>query len=711
MDIQTIAIKKARAIVLETCTCQEKLTSDAQVLTLNANMMTLGFIMSQDLYHQLCCLDVKAFKKLAVEVMPILQELKGAHVNHRPMYPNFPKQVIDASDEVLFFNAIDHYYSAGEWLPNYNKLPRSFVFEEVKFQEIKAINPIEFLQLFTQLLKSQDSLSDQDKAIVQWFLKSDYASQLVVPEIPFHENMCLIAAYYLQEGRDLTPVVKNATDLLRIVTHLSGGDVSLAENTRFKSLPRSQRRVLVQQLERVINEEDIGRHRKKWVRLFHNLHVGDYSNKVFKIAKKARNNQHLKSFYSDLEEALLKRDIPLVLKLLQSRPGEFGRRLDHVLRLAMALDWKVINCSNPEQIMSFQDLKQLVGTANQQVVVESFLQVVDKIPTRNLTQLFGHLSSRTYDTMEKIIFPKGSFQNAVVVEKHLMAITDDVLLPLKDGIKKSLELRFSEKEALGKVWLDPALIDCPLPSQQRSASTAFVNMARGTRLPLTDGKDTLRLFVYWVGKDIDLSATFHDEAGNMIEQVSYTQLRSQEYQAYHSGDITNAPKGASEFIDINITAAAKSARYLAMNVLVYNGPNFKDHDECFVGWMAREYSNSNEVYDPATVEQKITLNQGCRNIVPVVFDLLERKAIWVDLPTSSRAFYVNNNVESNAASIQQKLYSILNSRNKLSLYELFEWHINARGEMAKTPEEADITFGLEGDITPFDVNEINANYL
>lgn len=97
---------------------------------------------------------------------------------------------------------------------------------------------------------------------------------------------------------------------------------------------------------------------------------------------------------------------------------------------------------------------------------------------------------------------------------------------MKQGIQQSLKQRFAALEPLGKVWIDLVLIDCPLPSQQRSSSEGLFNVARGTRLPLankdSDITDTLRLFVYWIGRDIDLSATLHNEEGEMIEQVSYT---------------------------------------------------------------------------------------------------------------------------------------------------------------------------------------------
>jgi hypothetical protein len=198
----------------------------------------------------------------------------------------------------------------------------------------------------------------------------------------------------------------------------------------------------------------------------------------------------------------------------------------------------------------------------------------------------------------------------------------------------------------------------------------------------------------------------------MIEKVSYTQLKSDDFKSYHSGDITHAPKGACEFIDITIDPAIKlGARYLAMNVMVYCGPNFNEHEVCYAGWMTRTHPNSNEIFDPKTVEQKIDVQSQCRNVLPVVFDLVERKAIWVDMKTRSNQGRGGNNVESNRATIQQKVKAIVSSDNKLSLYELFQLHVAGRGELVQNKEEAQTVFSLYQGTGPFDVNEINADYL
>ena len=708
MDRLAIALNKLNAVVMETPLSPSPLANRSLVLTLNAHLMSLGYMLAQPLLITFMRLPASEVIPVGGQMIQYLRERQGSHVQHQPMYANFPQQVIEMSCQELYMNALMHYYTCGYWQPDYAQLPREFAFEQVKFQSINQISETQFRALFSTLLQSQDSLSAQDKAIIEWFLQHEAAKALPLPEeIPFHENRCLVAAHWLKMGQDITPLIKTSTDILRLATYLSHGDVSLADNTKFRSLPRALRRRLLAQLTRVINEEDIGRHRNKWVRLFHNLHVGDYSSKLFKIAQKVRNGEPLQSFYAQLEAALSQQDVTTAIRLLRTRPGEFGRRLDHVMRIAQTCDQQSLHPTQPNA-----NVAPAPNTNQQQTVINAFVAVVDAIPTRNLLQLLGHLQTRFESIDQRVVFPKGSLQKAVVVKHALEALNPERVNQLRQGIMSSLSKRFANLPALGKVWLDPALMDCPLPSQQRSASSGLFSVARGTRFPLGYEQDTLRLFVYWVGMDIDLSATFHAADGSVIEQVSYTQLRSASYQAFHSGDITRAPNGASEFIDIHLPSAAQKAHYLAMNVLVFNGPTFAEHSTCFVGWMLREYPGHNALYEPSTVKQKLDLRQACSHVLPVVFDLQERKAIWMDLPIPSNAFYHSvNNVENHRASITQKLNAILHMHNRLSLYDLFYLHAQARGTIVTDKAKADTIFSLEEGITPFHVNNINADYM
>jgi len=651
--------------------------------TLSAEMLRLGFIPSKDLVETLSSTSEAELERIYNELIPALKYAIGADVEYVPMYPNFPKQVMEACYTELLINAMIHYWSLGTWMPEYDKLPREFAFENVKFKEIGVIGEDTFNEIFSDLLSANESLSVTDKKTIEWF--ADRGDIVFKGSIPFKENLCVVAGLLIEKGKDVSSMITSATDVLRVAVALSYGDISLADNTKFKSLPRKTRRLLVAALEKVASEEDVNRHRGKWVKLFHSLHIGELGSKrLIEIARKLRDNDKISTFNSKVEAAIARKDVTEAIALLVDRPGEFARRIDHLLRIA---------------------------PHNHLAIGASFLNVASKVNTRVLLQLLGNLNVRGEVNNKKIVFPKGQIGKAQIIRKEIPALDAGTLVALKNGIRTVLVTKFAEGESLGKVWIDPELVSCPLPTQMRSASEGAFQVGRGTRLPIGDDS-TLRFFIYWVGRDIDLSATLHDEDFNQIDQISYTNLKSTKYQVYHSGDIVSAPNGASEFIDITINPAVEEGgRYVVMNVYVYSGPTFAEHDKVYAGWMTRSKPNSNEIYDPKTVVQKVDLTSESKVSIPVVFDLVERKAIWTDLSKRAEFHNYGNNTHSNRAGVQEILEAIVDKSNKVSLFELFALHAEARGELVENKEDADVVYSFSEGITPYDVSIINSEYI
>ena len=156
---------------------------DAQVsplvATFNRNLEALGFTLSGELMSIMSATDDKKIADLYEWMVPVLKRMTGAHRRFKPMYPNFPKQVMEASDMELYLNAITHYWVAfmgdvlnvpHRWLPKYKKDDREpLPEEEVTLRVIKAGSESDFNKIFTRLVGSNSSLSESDKEIVRWF--------------------------------------------------------------------------------------------------------------------------------------------------------------------------------------------------------------------------------------------------------------------------------------------------------------------------------------------------------------------------------------------------------------------------------------------------------------------------------------------------------------------------------------------------------------
>lgn len=692
---QDILIRKLRKVLVPNGRRKADLR-DPRALALQAEIMRLGFIMDDTLVAHVSKLSDRQIEALYGEVVAILSNLVGDDVDYVPMYPNFPQQVLDASDVELFVNAILHYWTFGTWRPDYEKETRLPAFEATKFKTLSLGTADDVLGVFTSILGTNASVSEYDQSVMKFVMDNYSENELVMalPEqIPFKEQLCAFVGDCLE--RDFTVLgvnaLKTATDVLRVVTSMSGGDISLAENTKFKSMKRKLRRAFVMRLNDVINEDDIARHRTKWVALAHSLHVGEYAKaapKAFRILSMARDGSHkFRSFDSGVEAAIEAKNLDEIIRLLKTRPGNFARRLDHVMRL--------------------------FTKTQATTVAKAFVDVADKVDTRVLLQLFGHFKNRTEAVDKRLVFPKGKTSKGILLRDTLPGQGKVAIRTLTAGIARTLQDRFTQLDEMGSVFIDPALKECPIPLSLRSASDGLETVARGTKIALTD-KNTLRLFIYWVGRDIDLSAAAYNEDFSQSWQISWTNLREAGIKSCHSGDITYAPNGAAEFIDVDMASALKAgARYVVMNVYVFSGPTFANHDTCYAGWMTRDKPNKNAIYDPKTVEQKIDLTSDSRTAIPVVFDLKERKAIWLDMVTADRGLnlYRPNMVETNRASLVDVVEGAMSLDNKPTLYDLFALHAQARGKIIDDIEDADMVIGWDGDIKPIDTNVILSEYL
>ena len=105
---------------------------------------------------------------------------------------------------------------------------------------------------------------------------------------------------------------------------------------------------------------------------------------------------------------------------------------------------------------------------------------------------------------------------------------------------------------------------------KRTASKALKTVPKGSRFKKESDKPIIRFFTWWnetgvdkEGKevnvdrvDIDLSVGIFDSNYNLLRTCSYYDLRSFDY-VVHSGDITSAPEGAAEYIDVHLDRLQK----------------------------------------------------------------------------------------------------------------------------------------------------------
>ena len=710
-ELDKILLRRKHLVMFEPADMayEQSKTEKALVVSGLKNVQALGFTFSKELIEKAFHFTRDEFTAFYGFLIPALKELVGADVTYNPMYPNFPQQVAEASDIELFVNAIVHYWSFGTLMPEYEKNERLPLIDDNKMAVLSVGSHDDLMTIFTNLVESKTSISEQDKEDIETIILAcpDYTTYL--PDtIPLKENVAFIGKLIIEKAPiksadSISKYFKTATDVLRLVTALSDGDISLASKTKYRNLRRVERRMIMDLLAGCGNiTEDLFRYQYEWIRVAEILHPFEYKkakyNNVNAAFNTLRNEKKPLMFAGKVQAAITAKDMREAATLLKARPGEFARQLDKLIR----------DADNPNYI------------------VNCFKEIATEISTPVLLQVRQHFIGRMENDNQpvRVFFPKGNLAKAMVIKNELPEINSNVCKNVARICREALIEQYKEKDFLGKVYIDEDFKNYLVPFSQRSASKAVKTIIRGSKLPIKEDATAVRGFIWWTNTDktrnswdegrvdIDLSATIYDENWQYVDRVSYTQLRSAKYKAYHSGDITNGGSikgdGVAEFIDVEIDAVAKNAgRYIAFQIYSYTGQKFGSLPNCRFGWMEREDVNSGEIFEPKTVEMKIDLTADSTVAIPVIFDCVERKFIWCDmnLRNASSRFY-GNNLESNLQGVTATCYG-LTHLNKANIYDLVMMNAIARGSIVTDRNEADIIFSNDTTVPYEIVNELD----
>lgn len=694
-----ILLRRKNKVILGIGTA--KVANDRCITTIMKNIEELGYTFSREVFDVLRTYSVNELTEFYLELKAALMKLKGANVVYMPMYADFPKGVMDAHFSELYINAMVHYWSDGILYPkNHRKRvnDRLPLFDETKVKVLQLGSEADVRQIFDNICTSRTSISRTDREDIAYLFETE---NMKLPDnIPHKENAAYISALYLQKNplarvSGLRKYIKTATDVLRLVTAMSDGDVSLAENTRYKSFTRRQRRMIMELLSGCPNiEGDMLRYKERWIRIGERIHPSEFDcsrytleyDRAINAFDKLRNNRKIETFAGKVEFDLAYGEYESALAELVKRPGELARRLDQLLRVA-----------------------------HKESVIRSFASVAEKVSTPVLLQVREHFLHRAEHADVRVFFPKGSLAKCHSERNNLPDIDERYCQEVVRICENALVKIYGQREPMGKVYLSEDYRNYVVPFSQRSASKAMKTIVRGSRLPMDSQTNAVRAFIWWTNMDkcdfesydsgridIDLSAAIFDENWNYMEHVSYTNLKSAKYKACHSGDIVNGGPvdgdGVSEFLDVDVDSVVRcGARYVVYQVYSFTCQTYADMPHAMFGWMERADVDSGEIYEPKTVEQKLDLTADSMVCIPVIFDCVKREFIWCDMNMSLSGIHANiggNNLESNLSGVAAVCYSMVNVK-KPDLYDLIALNVMGRGVLVDNREDADIVFDTE----------------
>lgn len=703
-------LRRRNKVILKTDNGNE--VNDNQITAFIYDLSQFGYTIGQDVIGVLKTNSTEMFTSQCELLIHNLKVLKRAHVRYSPLFADFPnvevndlqlfrKRVIGCIQNMFDIREDDHeMLSCGHFvntslfnLEKYGACPICLnQVDELDSSDdhlppLRELTPTQIINvgceadlwnIFSNLLSSKTPISETDVEYIEYLMASrrDESLKYVPDEVALKENVARIITFMHKYCSNVSnhqlKFIKTATDVLRVAVGLSGGDVTLVEKSRFK-LSNSQRRLIMSLLDNIDNPlEDMKRYRMKWIRLGEVLHIGSHQKRyptAYANFDILRNNERtIKTFNGEIEKfitiATRTCNIPHdkveeVLDLLKTRPGDFGRRLDKILRLfenPFAVPYNVIN---------------------------RFKSVVSKISTPVLLTISAHFRNRSRAAEFRAFVPKEKIANMHFVEgDNRKVLSEETCYSVTDVIADELYQRFISKK-MGNVYIDPSLEGLIIPFSQRSASKSISAVERGSRIKLSSDCDTIRMFTYWKGThvDLDLSAIAYDDEWNYKTHISYTRLSS--FGTKHSGDITSAPNGASEFIDVDLNKIRKKGvRYVVMNLISYTGDAF-DTFECFSGIMERNKGDDGRRFEPTTVKTKFDITGAYKYNVPLILDVVKKEFIWTDYSVSTQLKYANvENSMSGVTEVSRYANSLIENRH--NLFDLFATHALANGASIDT---------------------------
>lgn len=647
----------------------EGTTSNEDISVLLKSFADLDFILDYSSIELLKNTHLSEVQAFYFHAFDLLKESKGAKVKHIYFYRNFPN-MDHISDDEYILRAMLHYMTATEEEYGYmaqdiktlKKTKEKITAHPITLKVIEEKDAISLLgKYFTALLEGNHTISHQDGNIMKVFLK-EYPELVTPTTFAFKENLVLYARMILEDKKKVSALFdylsinhfKEITDVLRLYAAISGY-CSLLGVITFKSLDRKARKNFLSYLNALVQDkkdamDDFALHEDLWKKAFRMLHVGEFKGKypfIYDCAYRLRTNQY-GTFFSKVNVGIQSGDKE-VFTLLKRKPGYFARMLDSLLR----------NSSfSVEEILS------------------QFSFVMSSIATPVIIQLWGYYQNRNHLFQKRFISYR-SYSHFVSLETQetRSCYDEETLKKIIHCLEEGLKVRFKDLPVLNNVYLDPTMKNYMVPLNNKNQSEGINTLGFGSKIALDAGDNkVLRFFTYWKNiknsrVDVDLSAEIYDENFEYVASLAWHDMGAgRKFKSYHSGDITTAPKGASEFIDINLEKAKEYCRYIVVCNTVFTGQTFNEISECFSGVMFRNQSGKRgPVFDPKTVRTKFDLTADSTLIVAFIIDLETMELIWCDIPQSG--YYVAQ--ESTIGAIIKRA-----TGRHMSLYDLVLLHQN-----------------------------------
>lgn len=705
LDFRKALLKKDMLVLARRMPSADKaLATVGDIAYVLESFASLGYTLDNDAIAKLYTITKSRLATFYVGSFALLEEARGTNVEHQVFYPDFPN-IQGLSPEEQYLRAVLHYITAREDDYGFvNQDLPSHIAVEVsndKKQVLRVVDEDEAEKILIDAAKialEQNLPIPHSEQSLYSALWKEYARYISPGEIPFKENMALYlnSVVRRENGKPFIEYhqlsfCRTMTDILRVYACLCKS-AELCD-VKFESLPRSSRRAMLKKINELAKSpnaaEDMHRHEFLWKRASELLHPYDFRNKypaAFELITAFRNDNLPQSYYSKLEECI--NEPRKYIALLTLRPTEFARKLDYLLRS--------------------YDSKELV--------LAVFERFAGKASVNALVSLWKHFANRDSlsETRDFMFYANGGMKLFSVPENRA-PLSGEICDRVIEIVKNTLSNRFKDYPQKGKLYIAPDMEDYTIPVSGRMASAQAHTLNYGTSLKL-DCEDNkfIRIFTHWHNAredrvDIDLSVELYSDSLVQVDSISWHNINGGHYyKCYHSGDLTTAPNGASEFIDFDYEEAATLARYAVVCNYNYTGQPFSEVPECFSGFMFMpRKAKKGAVFNAQFVESKFDLVQQANKNIAFVLDLWDKRLIWADINPVENTVGL---VASLDGAMQITLRKLLSKQ--ISIDEWMRLHLSHL-ELTDNRDEADYIVDKTADasVSVYDAKTFSAEWM
>ena len=698
-----------------------------ELATLIKKFEGYGYIFSKELAIAISKEERNVIIDKLKAVIKVIEDFKSDK-NYTVFYKNFPDEVINMSEVDLYINQILHYWIG--YLPSNNE---NIIKEDVepsklvKARELNLIDDEMIEKLFIDLLSSNVTLSEQylDDVCVLTNNKSIKELEKYMEYIQMKETLTTVSSYILKKEGVLIGNFKTATDILRLIAKISGDELN-NKHIHFAYFSRTELSQLMTKLENLQNPmPDIKRYSKPWHTFF----------KLY--AKKINFNKYPK----------VKKAVDMLFGDI-SYMTERGKINEEIKRLPIMSEEELDNFVKGFTIFYGDYIREILSLLNKakenqyEKLLLGLENCVTKVNTRILFQLYDRIINlKAKDkTVPRLVNSKGKWRRL----KESISLSDELLNRVLQIVEDGIKTQLKEKENLGKVFIDEDYKNIMLTTSEKDSNVSLRPMTRGSRIRFNPNAEVLRFFVAWKNLDektlkelntayskldektlkeltpmysrvdVDLSALTFNENLEFNDVVAYYNQKKSGFA--FSGDITNAPEGALEYIDVFDLERLKKKgnRYILMQIRSYNGYTFEEINSVYAGVMeltSIEAKEKKNMYSTAITEGfQIVSSERTTNTILV--DLKKFEYIWLDMNMDSYKLDIfQNALNYEEIPYLNDMLRYFSRKQYVTMYDLLKLNADVRGVLTKDKKEADVIFEKVDNKNNLALADILSNYL